>query len=116
MAQDPQKCVFCRIVRKEIPAKLLFENDHVFAFHDIHPQAPVHVLVIPKVHLDSLQDLASAELSAELLQGVREVVRRLDLGQAGFRTVINTGRDGGQSVDHLHLHVLAGRQLGWPPG
>lgn len=116
MAQDPQKCVFCRIVRKEIPAKLLFENDHVFAFHDINPQAPVHVLVIPKVHLDSLQDLASAELGAELLQGVREVVRRLDLGQAGFRTVINTGRDGGQSVDHLHLHVLAGRQLGWPPG
>jgi histidine triad (HIT) family protein len=111
-------CLFCRIVRGEIPAKIVYENEHVLAFHDIQPQAPVHVLVIPKVHVESLAQLTGEhrELAAELLFAVQQVARITGIEGSGYRTVANTGAHGGQSVFHLHLHVLGGRPLGWPPG
>ncbi|MDW8249828.1 MAG: histidine triad nucleotide-binding protein [Myxococcales bacterium] len=111
-------CLFCRIVRGEIPAKVVYENDHVLAFHDIQPQAPVHTLVIPKIHVESLARLGAQqrELAAELVLGVQQVARLTGVESSGYRTVANTGAHGGQSVFHLHLHVLGGRPLSWPPG
>lgn len=111
-------CLFCRIVRREIPAKIAYENDHVLAFHDISPQAPVHVLVIPKVHVESIAKLEDAHrgLAAELLLAAQQVARDNGVEATGYRTVANTGAHGGQSVFHLHFHVLGGRPLGWPPG
>lgn len=111
-------CIFCKIVAKEIPAKIVFEDEHVLAFHDLHPQSPVHVLVIPKVHIASLAH-ATDEQSALLghcLRAVAKIAVELGVADKGYRTVINTGNDGGQTVHHLHVHLLAGRQHGWPPG
>ena len=111
------KTIFKRIIDKEIPAKIAYEDDLCLAFHDVNPQAPTHVLVIPKKEIPSL-----AQLSAEdqtLLGHLMLVVQKLagDLGlTGGYRVVVNCGPDGGQSVDHLHLHLLGGRQLKWPPG
>jgi histidine triad (HIT) family protein len=111
-------CLFCRMVRGEIPVKVFHENEHVLAFHDIHPQAPTHLLVIPKVHVESLAQLAEGHraLMAELLLAVQQVARAAGIEEAGYRTVANTGVHGGQSVFHLHFHVLGGRPLSWPPG
>lgn len=111
-------CLFCRIVRREIPAKVLYENEHVLAFHDINPQAPAHVLVIPKIHVESVAHLGEnhRELAAELLFSTQQVARMLDVETAGYRIVTNIGEDGGQTVFHLHFHVLGGRSLSWPPG
>ncbi|MCL4424122.1 MAG: histidine triad nucleotide-binding protein [Firmicutes bacterium] len=110
-------CLFCRIASGEIPAQVLYEDEEVMAFRDINPQAPVHILVIPKNHYTSLLDLTERdqELLAHLLLTVKKLGSRSDL-EGGFRTVINTGDDGGQWVKHLHLHVLGGRPMGWPPG
>jgi histidine triad (HIT) family protein len=111
-------CLFCRIIRKEIPAKILFETEHVLAFHDIQPQAPVHVLVIPKIHVESLAQLEESHraLAGELLLAIQRVARETGIEATGYRTVANTGAHGGQSVFHLHFHVLGGRPLRWPPG
>ena len=110
-------CLFCKIVRREIPAALLFENDDVLAFNDINAQAPSHVLVIPKRHVTSLDDLGDSDggLAGALLLGAQRAARERGLA-AGYRTVINTGGDAGQSVAHVHVHVLGGRHLKWPPG
>lgn len=111
------KTIFKRIIDKEIPAKIIHEDDHCLAFHDVNPQAPTHVLVIPKKEIPSLAQLAAEDQA--LLGHLLLVVQKLasDLGLAnGYRVVINCGADGGQSVDHLHLHLLGGRQLKWPPG
>jgi len=110
-------CLFCRIVAREIPATLVHETDRVLAFRDISPQAPVHVVVIPKDHHADLGALTAADpaLAAEVLAAVADVARAEGL-TAGFRTVLNTGADGGQTVFHVHAHVLGGRGLGWPPG
>lgn len=110
-------CLFCKIVRREIPATLLFENDLVLAFNDVSPQAPRHVLVIPKRHVASLDELtdAQSDLAAALLLGAQRVAREQGLSE-GYRTVINTGGNAGQSVAHIHAHVLGGRRLTWPPG
>ncbi len=115
---SPPACIFCRIAQHEIPARTVFEDDDVIAFHDLSPQAPVHALVIPKAHVTSLDELTPEHgaLHLALLQGARRAARELGLSDGGYRVVANTGRDGGQSVFHLHLHVLGGRQLGWPPG
>lgn len=111
-----QSCVFCRIVSGEIPAPILAQNDHAAAFRDLAPTAPVHVLVVPKRHVASLTDCVDgAELGALMLLAA-EVARREGIAETGFRTVINTGSDGGQSVFHLHAHVIGGREMGWPPG
>jgi histidine triad (HIT) family protein len=110
-------CIFCDIATGKIPAKLAHEDERVVAFHDVAPQAPTHVLVIPKEHLPDL-DAAAPEhvaLLGHLLWVAKETAGRLGLSD-GYRVVVNRGRDGGQSVAHLHLHVLGGRALGWPPG
>ncbi len=109
-------CVFCRIIAGDIPAPIVAENEHAAAFRDLAPQAPVHVLVVPKRHVASLADCADgAELGAVLLLAA-EVARREGIAESGYRTVFNTGSDGGQSVSHMHAHVMGGRPMGWPPG
>ncbi len=112
------ECIFCRIVAGTLPATPVLENEHVMAFRDVNPQAPVHILVVPRRHVVSVAALVpgDAALSAALLLAAAEVARREGLEDAGYRVVTNIGDDGGQSVDHLHLHVLGGRSLGWPPG
>jgi histidine triad (HIT) family protein len=110
-------CVFCRIAKGEIPARFVHQDDELVAFHDLAPQAPVHVLVIPRRHLTSLA--ACTEADGALVGRLAIVAARLarELGLAGgWRLVANTGEDGGQSVAHLHFHLLGGRRLGWPPG
>ena len=109
-------CLFCRIVSKETPAQIVAESDACLAFRDISPQAPTHVLIIPKVHYDSLSS-AGAPLGAAMMAiMIAEVAESLGVVESGYRVVINTGDDGGQTVPHLHAHLLAGRALSWPPG
>ncbi len=110
--------IFDKILRKEIPSEAVYEDDDVYAFRDIEPQAPVHVLVIPKRKLESFDDLPDADPSdvAALMQGVAKVARELGLEQDGYRVVFNTGPDALQSVQYLHAHVIGGRKLSWPPG
>jgi histidine triad (HIT) family protein len=111
-------CLFCRIVRKEIPAKILFENERLLAFEDIQPKAPVHALVIPKDHFASLNDApdGAEALLGEILLRAREIAREKGIGESGYRIVLNTARDSGQEVLHIHFHILGGRRLAWPPG
>ncbi|TFG56478.1 MAG: histidine triad nucleotide-binding protein [Candidatus Aminicenantes bacterium] len=111
-------CLFCRIVRKEIPAKILFENERLLAFEDIRPKAPVHALVIPKDHFASLNDApdGAGALLGEILLRAREIAREKGIGESGYRIVLNTARDSGQEVLHIHFHILGGRRLAWPPG
>jgi histidine triad (HIT) family protein len=110
-------CIFCRIIDWEIPASRLYEDEQAVAFADIAPHAPVHFLVVPKKHLVSLAHVANndAPLLGHLLSVTAELAAKQGLGK-GFRTVINSGDDGGQTVAHLHIHVLGGRQMHWPPG
>jgi histidine triad (HIT) family protein len=110
--------IFQKILSKEIPARIIHEDDLCMAFHDVSPQAPTHVLVIPKKPIPTLADATSAdkELLGHLLLVVGEVARKLGIAEKGFRTVINTNSWGGQTVYHLHLHLLGGRALQWPPG
>lgn len=110
-------CLFCRIVTGEVPAQVVHESDRTLAFRDVNPQAPTHVLVVPKAHHGDVAALADADpaLLADVLAAAVEVVRAEGL-DGGYRLVTNTGADGGQTVGHLHVHVLGGRALGWPPG
>ena len=109
-------CLFCRIVRGELPVTLVGENEHAIAFRDINPQAPVHILVVPRRHVRSQAEATdAAELGAIGLLAA-EVARQAGIEATGYRTVMNTGEHGGQSVLHLHMHLLGGRALGWPPG
>lgn len=112
-----EKTIFQRIIDKEIPARIIYEDNRCLAFHDVAPQAPTHVLVIPKQPIASLAELADqdAELVAHMLLVIRDLAKQLGLDR-GYRVVVNCGRDGGQSVDHLHFHLLGGRPLTWPPG
>jgi histidine triad (HIT) family protein len=112
---DPS-CLFCRIVRGEIPAKLVAETPECVAFRDINPQAPTHVLVIPREHVASLDTANDAALVGHLSLVAADIARREGLAERGYRTVVNTGADAGQTVFHLHLHLLGGRALRWPPG
>jgi histidine triad (HIT) family protein len=111
-------CLFCDIVAGRLASKKAYEDDSVLAFHDINPQAPVHVLVIPKKHVTSLLDLSPEDdaLVGTLVRTARDLARQLELGERGFRLVLNCGADAGYSVYHVHLHLLGGRALGWPPG
>jgi histidine triad (HIT) family protein len=111
-------CLFCRIVRKEIPARIVFEDERLLAFDDIQPRAPVHVLIVPKAHFASLEDApeGSEALLGEILLRARALAREKGVGETGYRVVLNTGRDSGQEVFHIHFHVLGGRPLRWPPG
>lgn len=111
-------CLFCRIVEGAIPAKILYEDDHCLAFADINPQARVHVLVIPRRHVVSLAAVSEHDgaLLGNLLVACGKVAREQGVEESGYRVVANTGQEAGQSVFHLHFHVLGGRHLGWPPG
>ncbi len=111
-------CLFCKIASREVPAKILFEDDDVLAFADIHPAAPTHVLAIPKRHLASLDDAepGDALLLGRVLLAAQRAAREAGLSASGYRVVLNTGRDAGQSVAHLHAHALGGRAMAWPPG
>jgi histidine triad (HIT) family protein len=111
-------CLFCRMVAGDISPDIVFEDEHVLAFRDIQPQAPVHVLVIPKKHVTTLNDLepGDTELAGRLVLTAQRVARELGIADDGFRIVSNCNRNGGQTVWHVHVHVLGGRQLRWPPG
>jgi len=111
-------CLFCRIAKGEIPANVVFDGPGVMAFRDINPVAPTHLLIIPKRHIASLAEITAAETSllGEMFEAARTLAEREGALSSGFRTVFNTGSDAGQTVFHLHLHLLAGRQMTWPPG
>ena len=117
MAQN-DRCLFCRIVAGEIPAKKAYEDDDVVAFHDINPQAPVHVLIIPRRHIATLDDLTEGDANTVGTVVVRaaQIARTLHLESDGYRLVVNMGEAAGQTVFHIHFHILGGRQLAWPPG
>ena len=113
MADD---CLFCRIIRKEIPAKLVHEDERCVAFRDINPQAPTHVLVIPREHVASLNEARDAAMLGHLSLVAAQIAKQEGIAEAGYRTVVNTTREAGQTVFHVHLHLLGGRPMGWPPG
>ncbi len=107
-------CLFCKIIKNEIPGSILYEDEEVLAFKDLHPQAPVHILVIPKKHFSTLNDveIASTKIFTSLLQAAKTIAHQLGISEKGYRCVINTHPEGGQSVYHLHLHLLGGAQMG----
>jgi histidine triad (HIT) family protein len=111
-------CLFCRIIKREIPASIVYEDDRVLAFNDINPQAPLHALVIPKRHIHSLNALSPQDdaLVGEVVRRAAAIARDKGYADRGFRTVFNTNAEAGQTVFHIHLHLLAGRGLTWPPG
>ncbi|KNZ42012.1 histidine triad nucleotide-binding protein [Acetobacterium bakii] len=114
MSQD---CIFCKIVRKEIPTEFIYEDDLVVAFNDINPQAPVHVIIIPKEHYESILSVSAGDdIIGHIHLVANRIVLKLGIAKTGFRLVNNTGRDGNQTVPHLHYHLLGGRELLWPPG
>jgi histidine triad (HIT) family protein len=110
-------CIFCKIVEGSIPSTAVYQDDVCYAFADLHPQAPTHVLVIPREHIGSMQDTRESHrgMLGHLHWAAAEIARQKGLGN-GYRIVVNTGEDGGQTVDHLHLHLLGGRHMTWPPG
>jgi len=113
-----QECLFCKIINREIPAKIVFEDDEVLAFHDIDPKAPTHILIIPKRHIATLNDLdqEDAALVGRLQVTAAKLAKELGFAEDGYRVVMNCNEDGGQTVWHIHMHLLAGRSLTWPPG
>lgn len=111
-----QDCLFCKIVSGDIPSNKVYEDDAVYAFTDVDPKAPVHVLIVPKAHMQDMTDDAAPAVSAAMFRAAAHIAQQMGLKARGFRCVINTGQDGGQTVPHLHMHLLGGRALGWPPG
>jgi histidine triad (HIT) family protein len=111
-------CLFCKIARREIPATLVYEDERVVAFQDLNPQAPTHILLIPKRHIATLNDLSTEDdqLVGELVRRAGAIAAERGLSAGGYRTVFNTNRDAGQTVFHIHLHLLGGRAMTWPPG
>jgi histidine triad (HIT) family protein len=110
------QCVFCRIARGEIPAQVVANTTDCVAFRDLDPKAPVHILIVPKKHITSLDDLTDQDIAGKLTMLAAALARQEGISASGYRTVMNTGPDGGQSVSHLHLHLLGGRAMTWPPG
>lgn len=109
-------CLFCKMASGEIKPDVVYEDEQLLAFRDIHPQAPLHVLIIPKRHVANLNDLDDALLGGLMLQTAAKIAAQFGYADSGYRTVFNCNGDGGQTVHHLHLHLLAGRQMHWPPG
>lgn len=109
-------CLFCKMVSGEIKPDMIYDDDIVMAFRDINPQAPAHILIIPKQHIGTLNDLGDELLAGKMLMTAVNLAKQLGLADDGYRTVFNCNKNGGQAVYHLHLHLLGGRQLGWPPG
>ena len=112
------ECLFCRIVKKEIPAEIVFESNNLLAFKDINPQAPVHILIIPKEHITTTNDLEvkHKELIADILLTAKNLSSDYNIAEGGYRMVFNCNKNGGQAVNHIHLHLLGGRRMKWPPG
>ncbi|MPM92477.1 Purine nucleoside phosphoramidase [bioreactor metagenome] len=112
-----EDCIFCRIVAEEIPCSKVYEDDLVLAFHDVNPAAPTHVLVIPKKHFTDITTLSAGDMKyvAAAISVIQQIARELEL-DSGFRVVVNTGSEAGQTVPHLHFHLLGGRKMEWPPG
>ncbi|BCD68349.1 histidine triad nucleotide-binding protein [Nitratiruptor sp. YY09-18] len=106
-------CIFCKIVAGEIPSNKVHENDEFLAFHDINPKAPIHILIIPKQHIENFQS-CPGEVMANMTPFIQEVAKKLDLDKTGYRLITNNGEDGGQEVMHLHFHMLGGAKLSWP--
>jgi len=111
-------CLFCKIIAREIPASIVYEDDRVLAFNDINPQGPTHVLVVPKRHIATLNDLAEGDdqIVGEMVRRAAAIAKDRGIDAGGFRSVFNTNRDAGQTVFHIHLHLIGGRGLAWPPG
>jgi len=111
-------CLFCKIINKEIPSEILYEDDRVIAFKDVNPQAPVHILVIPKEHIESANDVdeGNSDVIGHIFAVINRLVKELGIDKDGYRIVNNCGEFGGQTVSHIHFHILGGRQLLWPPG
>jgi len=111
-------CIFCKIAKGEIPSKIAYEDEKVFAFYDIEPKAPTHILIIPKVHINSAFEIDStnSDIIAHIFKVSAEIAKSEGIANSGYRIVTNIGKDGGQSVSHLHFHILGGRSLQWPPG
>jgi histidine triad (HIT) family protein len=116
MKMTEDTCLFCKIVQTKIPADVVAESDDALVVRDVNPQAPVHVLIVPKTHVRSLDEAKDSALLGRLLVLAAKVARDEGITESGYRTVINTNADGGQSVYHLHVHVLGGRRMKWPPG
>jgi histidine triad (HIT) family protein len=112
------ECLFCRIAGREIPADIVHESDNVLAFRDVNPQAPVHILFIPKEHVESVRELGESHngMLGEIIGGAAQIARAEGVDEGGWRLVTNVGPDAGQSVPHLHFHLLGGRRMAWPPG
>ena len=112
------ECLFCKIVNDKIPSEIVFKNEHVLAFRDMNPQAPTHILVIPRKHISTINELETedAMLVGEILLTARNLAKVETIDQNGFRTVFNCNKDGCQTVFHIHLHLLGGRRFSWPPG
>ncbi len=111
-------CIFCKIAAKEIPSKIVFENERIVAFEDINPQAPIHILIIPKKHIPYIAEINEEDISlvGELIFTAKKIAAEKGLTKDGFRLVFNNGKNAGQEVFHIHLHLLGGRKFGWPPG
>ncbi|CDH89822.1 putative nucleotide-binding protein [Clostridium botulinum B str. Eklund 17B (NRP)] len=111
-------CIFCKIIKGDIPSKKLYEDELVYAFYDINPEAPVHFLVIPKEHIKSVNELNEKNINvvSHIFKVINKLVVELGIADSGYRIVNNCGEDGGQTVNHMHFHILAGRNLQWPPG
>jgi histidine triad (HIT) family protein len=111
-------CLFCKIIKREIPGSIVYEDDRMLAFNDISPQAPTHVLIVPKRHIASLNDVTATDdgLVGEMVRRAVAIAAERRISASGFRIVLNTNRDGGQTVFHIHLHLIGGRSMHWPPG
>jgi histidine triad (HIT) family protein len=111
-------CLFCKIISREIPGSIVYEDDRIVVFNDINPQAPTHVLVVPRRHLASLDELQASDdqIVGEMVRRAAAIARERGIAKGGYRTVFNTNRDAGQTVFHIHLHLLGGRAMHWPPG
>lgn len=113
-----EECIFCKIISKEIPANIVYEDERMIAFSDINPQAPVHILLIPKEHFPSLNEIPEdkKDILSHILLKAKEIAREKEIADRGYRIVLNTARESGQEVLHIHFHLLGGRQMSWPPG
>ena len=118
MEETERDCIFCKIVKGEIPGDIVYQDDKVLAFNDIDPKAPVHVLIVPRDHIPGIADIEDEQkaLMGHILSVASRIASEKGIGESGFRVVVNSGRDAGQAVLHIHFHVLGGRALSWPPG
>ena len=113
-----ENCLFCKIINREIPATIIFDNDYVLAFEDIDPQAPIHLLIIPKKHIATINDIEPSDkkICGDMLLAAKDIASIMNVDSRGYRTIFNTNEDAGQTVFHIHMHFLAGRKMKWPPG